>query len=463
MTADSLFIEPFVDTSLGNSAYLVGSRASRQAVLIDPLRDIDQYQNAARQSGVHITHVLDTHLHNDFVSGARELATQTGAIIGLGAQFGVEFEHRALVEDDEISLGDISIKVLVTPGHTPEHIAFVLQSTGTPAALFSGGALMVGGAARTDLLGHAHAAPLARALYHTLHDKILALADSVSVYPTHGAGSFCAAPVSNDRTTTIGQERRHNMLIQAASEDEFVQRALSGLPSYPVYYPHVRALNKRGPRVLGHGGVPVLDPLSAQAVLGHIERGGLILDVRPPPMFADAHLPGAYGIALDTPLVTWAGWLIPFGASLILVAESAEARVQAVRQLIRIGYDNLAGYLEGGLEAWAGAGLHTERVPLITARELRERLNDDTLVLLDVRQDSEWRMGHIPGAAHIENGRLPSADLPFAKDQPIALQCARGYRSMAGLSVLLRRGYRNLIQVKGGFNAWQAAGYEVIS
>lgn len=463
MTIDSLFVEPFVDTSLGNSAYLVGSRESQQAVLIDPLRDIDRYQHAAEQLGVRLTHVLDTHLHNDFVSGARELAAQTGAVIGLGAQFGVEFEHRALVEDDELSLGDVSIKVMATPGHTPEHIAFVLQRNGAPEALFSGGALMVGGAARTDLLGHEHAAPLARALYHTLHDKILLLADAVGVYPTHGAGSFCAAPVSNERTTTIGQERRRNALIQEASEEAFVQRALSGLPSYPVYYPHVRALNKRGPRVLGHGGVPVLTPLAVEEVHGCLERGVLILDVRPPSAFAEAHIPGAYGIALDTPLITWAGWLIQFGSPLILVADSAEERVNAVRQLIRIGYDNLLGYLEGGLGAWAAAGLRTERVPLMTVKELRERLTDDNLVLLDVRQDNEWRAGHIPGAVHIENGRLASADLPFAKDQLIAVQCARGYRSMAGLSALRRRGYRNLIQVKGGFNAWQAAGYEVTS
>ncbi len=462
MTHDSLFIESFVDTGLGNSAYLVGSRASQQAVLIDPLRDIDRYRHTAEQLGVRITHILDTHLHNDFVSGARELAAQTGAIIGLGAQFGVEFEHRALVENDELSLGDVSIKVIATPGHTPEHIAFVLHKHGAPEALFSGGALMVGGAARTDLLGHEHAEPSARALYHTLHDKILLLADTVGVYPTHGAGSFCAAPASDQRVTTIGQERQHNALIAAQSEDEFVRRALSGLPSYPVYYPHVRALNKRGPRVLGNGGVPLLTPLSAEEVHGAVERGRLILDVRPPQAFGDAHIPDAYGINLGAPLTTWAGWLIPFGAPLILVADTADDRVNAVRQLVRIGYDNLLGYLEGGVDAWAAAGLRIEHVPTLTAHELRERLTEgDGLTLLDVRQDSEWRAGHIRGAIHIENGRLPEAELPFAKDQPIAVQCARGSRSMAGISALLRRGYRNVIQVQGGINAWQAAGYEV--
>ncbi len=463
MSTDTLFVEPFVDTGLGNSAYLVGSHASKRAALIDPLRDVDRYLHAAEQLGVSIAYVLDTHLHNDFVSGAREVAAQTSAVIGTSAAGDVDFEHRPLVEGDELEIGDLRIGVLATPGHTPEHIAFLLRTNGKPEALFSGGALMVGGAARTDLLGHEHAVPLARDLYHTLHDKILPLADAVGVYPTHGAGSFCAAPVSNERTTTIGQERLRNALVMAQSEEEFVQLALSGLPSYPVYYPHVRTLNKRGPRVLG--GLPVLQPLSAEEVHGHAERGGLVLDVRPPTAFGEAHIPGAYGIRVSAPLVTWAGWLIPFGAPLILVADSAAERVEAVRQLIRIGCDNLLGYLEGGLEAWAAAGFGAASVPMMTMKELHERLKaGEDLMVLDVRQDSEWRAGHLPGALHIENGRLPYDDAPLAalpKDKPIAVHCAHGNRSMAGISVLRRRGYSNLVQVQDGFAKWAAAGYEV--
>jgi hydroxyacylglutathione hydrolase len=462
MSTDTIFVEPFVDTGLGNSAYLVGSHAAKRAALIDPLRDVDRYLYAAEQLGVSIAYVLDTHLHNDFVSGAREIAAQTGAVIGASAIGGVDFEHRPLGENDELEIGDLRIRVLATPGHTPEHIAFVALQNGTPEALFSGGALMVGGAARTDLLGHDHAVPLARDLYHTLHHKILPLADSLCVYPTHGAGSFCAAPVSNDllRTTTIGQERLRNALVMAHSEEEFVQLALSGLPSYPVYYPHVRAMNKRGPRVLG--GLPVLQPLSAEDVHGHVERGVLVLDVRPKEALAEAHIPGAYGIRVEAPLVTWAGWLIPFGAPLILVADSAAERVEAVRQLIRIGYDNLLGYLEGGMEAWAAAGFPTANVPTMTMKELHERLKaGEDLMVLDVRQDSEWLAGHLPGALHIENGRLPYDDLPLPQDRPIAVHCARGNRAMAGISVLRRRGYTNLIQVKDGFAAWAAAGFEV--
>jgi len=462
MKPNSIFVEQFVDTGLGNSAYLVGSRETKQAALVDPLRDVDRYLAAAERLGVAITHVLDTHLHADFVSGARELAARAGTRIGASAEAKLGFDHQPLAEGDELSLGDLTLRVLKTPGHTPEHISFLLNEaeSKTPAALFSGGALIVGGAARTDLLGHELTEPLARHLYHTLHHKLMALPDEVSVYPTHGAGSFCVAPTSTERVTTIGRERKSNPLAQAQSEDEFVRRALSGLPSYPVYYREMRPINQRGPLVLG--GVPALKPLSPEEVHGHLERGAAALDVRPRQAFAQGHIPGAYSIELGAPLVTWAGWLVPFGAPLILVAASARERDGAVRQLIRIGYDNLLGYLEGGLEAWARAGLRLEHVPAISAPELRERMRrGEALVVLDVRQDSEWAAGHIPGAVHIENGRLPWDDLPLPTDRPIAMYCQHGARSMAGLSVLARRGYRQLLLVTGGFAEWEVRGFEV--
>ncbi len=414
---DSLFIEQFVEERLGNSAYLVGSHASQRAVVIDPLRDVDQYRHAAERQGVQITHVLDTHLHNDFVSGARELAAQTGAIIAVGAQFGVAFEHQALEANQVLEIGDLKLRVMATPGHTPEHIAFLLERDGRPDALFSGGALMVGGAARTDLLGHEHAAPLARQSYHTIHHVLLTLDDDVAVYPTHGAGTFCAAPVSSERSSTIGRERRSNYLALAENEDEFVRRALSDLPSYPVYYPHVRAMNRRGPRVLG--GVPALKPLAPEAVQALTESGAAVLDVRPARRFAEGHIPGAYGIQVDAPLSVWAGWLIPFGTPLVLVADSITDRMEAVRQLIRIGYDDLRGYLPEGMETWAKAGLPVETVPTMTAHELRERLaGGEPLTVLDVRLRSEWEAGHIPGALHVENGRLAS-DTPALPCPPI--------------------------------------------
>ncbi len=462
MTSDDTFIQAFVDEGLGNSAYLVGSHAAGTAALVDPLRDVDRYRYAAEQHSVRITHVLDTHLHNDFISGARELAAQIGAQVAVSAAAGLGFEHRALSEGDVLPLGAAEVRVLATPGHTPEHLSFLLKpgERDMPQALFSGGALIVGGAARTDLLGHDVCVPLARQLYHTLHDKLLTLPDDVAVYPTHGAGSFCAAPTSSRRTTTIGRERRTNRLAQARDEDEFVALALSGLPSYPVYYKEIRPINLRGPRVLG--GVPVLAPLSPDEVQALVERGSLVLDVRPRLTFAAGHLPGAYGIELDAPLVTWAGWTIPFGASLVLVGDEAAARDDAVRQLIRIGYDNLPGYLAGGVDAWARAGLPVASITSVTAAELRQRLRaGQPLTVLDVRQDSEWEAGHIPGAIHIENGRLAWDRLPLAPDQPIAVQCATGTRAMTGASVLARRGFTNLLQVEGSFNAWERQGFEV--
>jgi len=457
-----MFIEQFVDEGLGNSAYLVGSHESHLAALIDPLRDVDRYLAAADRMGVAISHVLDTHLHADFITGVREVAARSQATIGASAAAGLGFDHRPLGEGDAIALGDLTIGVLATPGHTPEHISFTLSKAGAskPAALFSGGALMVGGAARTDLISAERTVPLARQLYHTIHDKLLALPDDVDVYPTHGAGSFCAAPTSSDRSTTIGRERSGNYLAQPQSEDEFVQAALSGLPSYPTYYRDLRPINQRGPRVLG--GVPALTPRSPEEVRQWIEQRGEVLDVRPPYTFVEGHIPGAYGIAVTVPLITWAGWLIPFGTPLMLVSNGPADREEAVRQLIRIGYDDLRGYLEGGMDAWAEAALPLDRFKSMRVAELRERMGaGEAPVILDVRQDSEWEAGHIGGAIHIENGRLPWDNLPLLKDQPIAVHCQHGGRSVAGLSILARRGYLDLAVVKGGFAAWEKAGFAV--
>jgi hydroxyacylglutathione hydrolase len=453
------FIESFVDTGLGNSAYLIGSDDTKKGILIDPLRDVDRYLHAASERGIQVTHVLDTHLHADFVSGNREIAHQTGATIGASAEAKVGFDHHPLTEDSVIDLGAFQVRVVTTPGHTPEHISFLLlePESKTPSALFSGGALIVGGAARTDLLTPELTQPLARQLYHTLHDKLLKLPDTLEVFPTHGAGSFCVAPTSSDRTTTIGRERLNNSLVQARSEEEFVQRALAGLPSYPTYYKYLRQINQRGAEILG--GIPLLKPLSASEVKALMDAGVVVLDVRHGRQFAAGHIPGSYGIRVDAPLTTWAGWLIPFGSRIVLVSESTDQTVAAIRQLIRIGYDNLVGRLEGGIDAWARE-FPVETIPSIDAKELRER--SDEVLLLDIRQQSEWDAGHIPGAIHFEGGRTAWDDLPFPHDRPLVIQCASGNRSMSVSSVLRRRGYHNVIQADGGINKWKMHGFEVV-
>lgn len=452
------FIQSFIDTGLGNSAYLIGSHETKKGILIDPLRDVDRYLHAASELGLTLTHVLDTHLHADFVSGNREIAHQTGAVIGTSADAKVGFEHNPLTEESVIDLGAFQVRVMSTPGHTPEHISFLIiePDRKTPSALFSGGALIVGGAARTDLLTPELTRPLASHLYHTIHDKLLKLPDELEVFPTHGAGSFCVAPVSSDRTTTIRRERSSNPLALAGSEDEFIKRALTGLPSYPTYYKYMREVNQKGARILG--GVPILKPFSAGEVKAMMEEGVVVLDVRHNKKFGAGHIPSSYGIRVDAPLVTWAGWMIPFGSRILLVAENADQRFEATRQLIRIGYDDLVGYLEGGIEVWA-RDYPVETVQSMDARELRERL--DEVFLVDVRMKSEWDAGRIPGAIHFEGGRIAWDELPLPHDKPLAIQCASGSRSMAAISVLKRRGYGNVIQVEGGINKWMMRGFEV--
>jgi len=453
------FIEQFVDTGLGNSAYLIGSHATQKGILIDPLRDVDRYLHAASERGIQLTHVLDTHLHADFISGNREIAHQTGAVIGASAEAQAGFEHQALTEESVIDLGAFQIRVLTTPGHTPEHISFLLHEPDnkTPSALFSGGALIVGGAARTDLLGPELTQPLAHQLYHSLHHKLLKLPDKLEVFPTHGSGSYCVAPVSSDRITTIGRERTTNSLALARSEEEFVQRAVTDLPSYPIYYKYMREINQKGAKILG--GIPRLKPLSADEVKVRMDGDIVVLDVRHGREFGAGHIPNSYGIRVDAPLTTWAGWLIPFGSRIALVAESTDQLLAATRQLICIGYDGLVGYLNGGIEAWIKAGYPVSTISGMSVKELRERLDEVTLV--DVRQLSEWKEGHIPGAIHMEAGRIAWDELPFPHDKALAIQCASGNRSMSVSSVLQKRGYHNVIQVEGGINKWKMHGFEI--
>ena len=453
------FIEPFVDTGLGNSAYLIGSHETKKGILIDPLRDVDRYLYSANELGLTLTHVLDTHLHADFVSGNREIAHQTRSIIGASAEAGIGFDHQALTEDSVIDLGAFQIHVMTTPGHTPEHISFLLVEPDgkTPSALFSGGALIVGGAARTDLMTPELTHPLASDLFHTIHEKLLTLPNEVNVFPTHGAGSFCVAPASNDRVTTIGRERKTNPLAQPQTQEEFIKRSLLGLPAYPTYYKYMREINQKGPRILG--GVPLLKPYSVSEVKGLMDEGVVVVDIRHQKAFGAGHIPNSYGIRVDAPLVVWAGWVIPFGSRILLLGESAEQREEATRQLIRIGYDDVIGYLEGGIEAWARE-YPVETVESMGPRDLRERRQDVTLI--DVRRLSEWEQGHIAGAIHFEGGRIPWENLPFPQDKPLAIQCSSGNRSMIAISVLKRRGIHNVIQVDGGITKWKVNGFEVV-
>src|SRR5229473_3780863 len=387
-------VRKFVDEGLGNSAHLLISERRGVAALIDPLRDVDQYQEVARREGVRITHVFETHIHNDFVSGSRELAAKAGARIVASADAGLEFDHQAVRDGDVVAVGDVSITVLATPGHTPEHVSYLARDTSRPAeppVLFSGGSLLVGAVSRTDLLGHEHAAGLAHQLYRSLHEKILPLGDDVIVHPTHGAGSFCTAAAAAESTTTIGRERRSNPFLTLPDAEAFTDRILASMPSYPTYFHSMRALNRRGPRVFGD--LPRLTPLSAHDVQTRQRNGDAVVDMRSVHDYARTHIRGVYNVELRPAFASWVGWVVPFGAPVILISDTTEVHEYAVRQLIRIGYDNLPGYLEGGMSAWERAGLPVQRVPVLTMREVRQRLikeHGDPLVVVDVRQAHEW-------------------------------------------------------------------------
>jgi hydroxyacylglutathione hydrolase len=458
-------VRQFVDEGLGNSAHLVISESHGVAALIDPLRDVDQYIAAARAEGVRITHVLETHLHNDFVSGSRELAALTCARVVASADAGLKFDHQPVRDGDRLAIGDVQVKVLATPGHTPEHVSYLAQNTAKPtdpAVLFSGGSLLVGAVSRTDLLGHEHATGLAHQLYHSLHEKILPLGDDVIVHPTHGAGSFCTAAAATESTSTIGRERRSNPFLTLPGPEAFTKRLLASMPSYPTYFDHMRTVNRRGPRVLGE--LPRLAPLTPHDVQTRHRNGEAVVDTRSIYEYARGHIPGVYHVELRPAFASWVGWVVHFGTPVILVSETKEVHEYAIRQLIRIGYDDLPGYLDGGMDAWETAGLPVERVPVLTMREVRQRLIEESgepLVVVDVRQAHEWATGHVQQAELVEAGALACAQLRLPHDRLLAIHCGHGQRAATGMSVLEHRGYNNLALIAEGIDEWREAGGEV--
>ena len=457
-----MFVKEFRIESLGNSSYLVGSQEAGVCAVVDPLRDVDLYQREAAALGVRILYALETHVHNDFVSGSRELAARTGATIGASAAGGLQFDHRPLQKGDTLTLGEVRLEVIATPGHTPEHISFLATDTSRgngPHALFSGGALLVGGVARSDLMGKQLAPFLGRWFYRTIRQELRRLPDEVAVYPTHGGGSFClAAPSGGGATTsTIGQERAANPYFQASSEEEFLALALGDLPSYPTYYKRMAAINRRGPRILG--ALPTLYPLAPREVWARVHGEGVAIDARPAPAYAAAHIPQAYSIPFGDSFGTWVGWLVEPNRPLVFVLEEVAAQEELVRQLVRIGYDQLEGYLEGGMPAWERAGLPVARLRVVTAEELHRSLGDIRGPLpLDVRFDHEWRLGHVPGALHVELGQLPEHVDGLPRDRAYATVCAAGVRAATAASVLEREGIRDVVLLEGGTDAWAGAG-----
>ena len=435
------------DEGLGNASYLVDLGDGR-GLALDPSRDPGPYLAAAAHRGLRLTFAAETHLHADFVSGSRELATM-GATVLAPAAAGLQFPHRGLGDGDEVDLGGLGLRALATPGHTPEHLAWLLADGARPLALFSGGSLLVGAVARTDLISPDRTQELARALWRSLHERILTLPDDLGVYPTHGAGSFCSAPTDAEPTTTIGHQKQANPLLAAADEDGFVKLLLGGLGSYPRYFLRLRETNRRGPRLYGDS-APPLAPLPPEQVRRLVTEGAELVDARPIGAFAAGHVPGALSVPLRPSFATWLGWLVADDRPLVVVIDPGQDRGELVRQALKVGYERLAGELAGGMAAWRSAGLPVASIPLVGLDGVEGRR------VLDVRQDAEFTAGHVPGAVHVELGTL--TDQPGLPAGPVAVICGHGERAMTAASLLARRGRHDISVVDGGTSAWAAAG-----
>ena len=456
-----MFVETVKIQNLSNNSFVIGSEKSGQCVVIDPVRDIDQYTAIASNHGVRIAYVLETHVHNDFISGARELASQTGCQVGASASGGLLYPSLRLQEGNDLDLGEFKLRVMHTPGHTPESVSFLVEENGRPSAIFTGGALMPGGAARVDLLGDRIAPFLARWLHHTIHEKLLKLPETVEVYPTHGGGSFCsAAPAGGANIpSSIKEEKDHNPFAAQIEEGDFVEFALSSLGSYPSYFPRMADINRRGRDVLG--GVPRLASLTALSVRQQIGEGVHLVDARPEKEFNIEHVPDAFAIPFGNNFATWVGWIVPWGQPLVLLSSEANQHDTMVRQLIRIGYDRLNGFLAGGVDAWKAAGLpaiSTSRIDLESLNDLRNQ--PQAPIVIDVRQRNEFQSGHISGALNIELGELQNHLDGLPREIPVVTVCAGGMRATTAASILKRDG-REQVQVvdEKGTPAWIELGY----
>lgn len=450
-----MFLNQFFVKGLGHASYLVGDPDRGVAAVIDPRRDVDAYLAMARDEGLRITDVFETHVHNDYVSGADELRRATGATVRVSALAGLTRPHVPLTDGDEVRVGSLRFRVMATPGHTPDHLSFLvadLSRTDEDWILLSGGALLVGTAARPDLLGGLEEARRAAGeLFATLRDRIAPLPDWIELYPTHGAGSLCGTGIGGKRWSTVGFERRHNPALGQPDADAFTRFILEDQPSVPAHWRHMRPINQAGATPLADLAAP--RPMTGDEVAHAAGHGATIMDVRDPDLYAAAHVPGALSVGLGDTFGTWAGAVAPIEQELVLVVDHPEHLEPAIAQLRRSGFDRIVGWLQGGMDAWTGETATLRRVrPADIAAE--------PATVLDVREANEWREGHVPDAVHLPGAQLP-ARMNEVPDGPLLVICGSGYRSAIAASLLAREGRDDIAHVVGGMDAYRSAGLPV--
>lgn len=437
-------IYDFVDEGLGHSSYLI-DLGNNTAAIIDPPRFPSAHELLADRLGIRIAWTLDTHSHADYVTGSPPLATRCGATFIAPSASRLDSTHMPVSDGEHIQLSDdIQIRAIATPGHTPDHHSYVLIELGVPVALFTGGSLMVGAVGRTDLCGPELTEPLAHDMFKSLR-KFAEYPDEMPVYPTHGAGSFCSAPGGSSRTSTLGKERIENHLFSIADENVFVQQLLSGFGSFPTYFTVLPELNRL--YEFRYNNIPQLATLSPEELERHIATGGVVLDVRPVTKFSAGHMQGSISIALRPVFASWLGWLIGLDRKLAFILDADQDRNDLVRQCLDIGNEQIVGELKGGIDAWTASGHTIATIPLIDPLLMTQNV-------VDVRQVSEFEMGHVPGAVNVELAQLTAAHLA---DGPLTVMCAHGERAMTGASLLAAQGRTDIVCLEGGADTWSVA------
>jgi hydroxyacylglutathione hydrolase len=475
-----MFIRRFYNEPLAQASYMVGCQSAGVAVVVDANRDTAQYHTAAREEGVRITHVTETHIHADYLSGSRQLARESGATLLLSAEGGDAWQYgfakgdgAVLLRDgDRFSIGAVQVDVIHTPGHTPEHLTFLVtdRSAGeAPVGALTGDFLFVGDVGRPDLLERAaHVTGTmessARTLFHSLR-RFAKQPDYLQIWPGHGAGSACGKALGAMPQSTLGYEKVVNWAFAIDDEDEFVKEVLAGQPDPPTYFATMKRLNREGPALLEHAPAPREE--SPGALESALSEGSVVVDVRSGGSFRAGHIPGTLSIPYGRSFVGWAGWLLPYDKDIHLIVAGKEGDARSIAEraamdLALIGIDRVCGYFtEAVLESWRREHGSLETVTDMDVVALEQKLRRGEVQLIDVRARSEWDAGHIPGSSNIPLGELAAAAGSIADSVPVVLQCASGARSSMASSVLLARGVRDVINLPGGIAAWRDAGLAV--